>query len=275
MFLCITRERKCNSKGCKAMSERKTIDSEDCAFDFFTDFPHLQPPFIDGDDPDLFHVYELVNDIHWRNHWINSSSKSDIPPDFYSDEYQLMMEFMIVDDHTHTDSQGLINHQKRNDAKAYNELERAMNPDVFDKIKRVIVNTITDSSDDDCNYTNYVEEFKRVVSKHLEKIPLYRKNHPNHKLIFFIQDESTGYNEVEQEYHQDYNNHEPTYGFPHLPFLDEEMVSIFKNTDVDYVVWWMPYRAGSDLPTIAVLNPGQLNHTIKYRSELMLSSEDR
>ena len=43
----------------------------------------------------------------WSN-WINSSGKSDPPPDYYSPQDELMMDVMRVDDHAFVDKKGKI-----------------------------------------------------------------------------------------------------------------------------------------------------------------------
>ena len=50
---------------------------------------------------------------------------------------------------------------------------------------RIVVNAVTDlPSNEDHNYQFYYENFARALEKHIKKIPLYRSNHPDKKLIF-------------------------------------------------------------------------------------------
>jgi len=187
-----------------------------------------------------------------------------------------MMEFMIVDDHTRMDSKGLINHQKRKENESYNELIEKLDPRLLDQVELITISTSTNlSSYDDHNYTYYSEEFKRVVKKHIEKIKMYRNNHPDYQLIFFIQDESSMYVEVNPEDIEAFNNGEEVAVRYHYPFMDYEMVGVLVNADIDYVVWWMPYRIVEDgVPTLAIIKPKELKDLIHYPKDLILSSEE-
>ena len=45
---------------------------------------------------------------------------------------------------------------------------------------------------EDHNYDFYVDNFNRVVGKHIKKLK-NKKNHPGFKIIFFVYDESSSY----------------------------------------------------------------------------------
>ena len=40
----------------------------------------------------------LTKSIFFRKSWINTSSKSDLPPDFHNDRHHIMLEVMRIDD---------------------------------------------------------------------------------------------------------------------------------------------------------------------------------
>ena len=53
-------------------------------------------------------VYSSIHtEALWKN-WINSSGKSDPPPDYYLPKDELMMDVMRVDDHAFVDKKGKI-----------------------------------------------------------------------------------------------------------------------------------------------------------------------
>ena len=255
----------------------KTINDERVAFNLFSSTPQ-RCSYIPDNDPELLLIYKRVHDDSWGDHWVDSSGKSDNPPDFYSDEYNLMMVFMIVDDHARLDSKGLVNPQKKKDAEAYNELIKNLEPELIEHLEMITITTSTNlPSNEDHNYEFYVNEFRRVISKHLKKIKIYKKNHPTHQLIFFILDESALYVEVESRYHEAFNNKEEVRARYHYPFADQEMVSILKDSNLDFVIWWMPYRLPDEnVPTVAIIRPSSLDmdSLIKYPSKLMLSTEE-
>ena len=56
---------------------------------------------------------------------------------------------------------------------------------MFPNVQSVSINAVTDLPErEDHNYQFYIENFKRTIEKHIRSIPLYRKNHPNYKIVF-------------------------------------------------------------------------------------------
>lgn len=56
--------------------------------------------------------------------WVISSGKADPPPDFYCDEFALMMEVMRIDDHAYKNRKGkVINPTNSQESKMQNELQ--------------------------------------------------------------------------------------------------------------------------------------------------------
>ena len=55
---------------------------------------------------------EILQCVRKVEEWQCSSSKSDPPPDFYSDKYKLMMEVMRVDDHAYQGKRILLQYRK-------------------------------------------------------------------------------------------------------------------------------------------------------------------
>ena len=51
---------------------------------------------------------DILKKINIFDNWINSSGKSDPPPDMYSNEFNLMIDIMRVDDHTSVNKKGKL-----------------------------------------------------------------------------------------------------------------------------------------------------------------------
>lgn len=69
-------------------------------------------------------VYLSIHKETLWNNWINSSGKSDPPPDYYSPKDELMMDVMRVDDHAFVDKKGKIqNPTNAGESKLYKELK--------------------------------------------------------------------------------------------------------------------------------------------------------
>ena len=196
--------------------------------------------------PETKELCEIFNCIHNKKNWKlwkNASGKGDPPPDFYSENLKIMMDVMRIDDHGYENSRGkIINPTLKKENEIYNEI---MNSEFIKNIKfkgDIIVNAVTDlPSNEDHNYDFYLKNFKRIINKHIESIPLYKENHPGFKLIFFVFDESSGYLEKE-----DYTNikkvGQAVRGRIHDWFLDESFVNILKESEVDYLIWYSPYK---------------------------------
>lgn len=137
----------------------------------------------------------IYNKWRWKN-WIDSSSKKDLPPDFYNDNLKLMMDVMRIDDHAYEDSKGkVINPTNKRESQLLNEIA-SKNPSLKQAIDegRVIINPDSGlRGEKDHNYIFYYKNFERVITNHLNKIQSYKKNHPGYKTVFFISDESSPY----------------------------------------------------------------------------------
>ena len=108
-----------------------------------------------------------------------------------------------------------------------------------------MVNAVTDlPSCEDHNYLFYYENFKRTVEKHISKIPLYRQNHPDKKLIFFVFDESTAYLRVDDKELAQRGPIplEKFWGVPQCFFADTRFMEVFRETDIDFLIWFAPYK---------------------------------
>ena len=233
--------------------------------------------------PQIEEILEKVCNIEKWSAWIDSSGKGDPPPDFYSDKYQLMMDVMRVDDHERKNKKGTLH----NPSYAHNrDLEHELRakgilgsfPDA-----QVFINGVTDlPTFEDHNYSFYRKSFQRVIDKHINNIPLYRANHPNYKIIFFIFDESSAYFESEKKIDRTQSFHAGMRlsGRPHWFFFDEVFINAFVGKGIDYVFWYTPYKQYEfanpqiDLPQLCVFDlakPIELRD--KYDEEKMVSSE--
>jgi len=175
--------------------------------------------------------------------WNNTSGKADKTPDFFSQEYETMMEVMRVDDHAYMTKDGkLVNPAASADSKKFNELIRKGIVDAHPDACFAIIGDSGLPTLEDHNYLRYKENFKRIVNEHISKISTYRKNHPECRyLIFLIFDESCGYFEA-INVPEDFKEGVKHLGRPHIWFEDKAFTDVFVNSDVDCVIWYTPYK---------------------------------
>lgn len=195
--------------------------------------------FLVGDTDEVASIaHSVLDEDNWK-HWIDSSSKDAPPPDFFSDDFGLMMEVMRVDDHGFKKKGSIINPLYQREHEIEKELRKLGILDSFPNAE-LVVSTKTDlPTDKDHSYRNYIDNFKRTVEHHIKKISNYRNNHPHHKLIFFVFDESSAYFEIENGCT---NDEISAFGKPHLFMFDKAFTDVFQKADIDYLIWFAPYK---------------------------------
>lgn len=230
-------------------------------------------------------VIQMLESIHnqdkWKL-WTESAGKSDPPPDFYSDAYKYMMEVMRVDDHSHKNKKGkIVNPANSHIREIEREILQSGLMESFPNAK-LMINASTDlPTDEDHNYEYYYKNFVRVLEHHKERIGLYRRNHPNYKMIFFVMDESSAYIQAKRVN----NKHERKVGEielgqPHFYFADKRFIKAFEDSDIDYLIWYAPFKLINsligklDLPKVCVFDVKKFNFQCKeYIAKCMISAE--
>lgn len=231
-------------------------------------------------------INRIIRSFKWK-HWTYNAKKSDPPPDFYSDKYGLAMEVMRVDDHAFLNDKGKIsNPVNEREHQIQRNIRRQImkaQPDIDISSVTIMVNAASGlPSVQDHNYIFYRENFKRTLDKHIKHISLYRKNQPNKKLIFFVFDESTGYLKVNDEelVKRGPLAKERFEGDVHYHFLDKAFVDVFKEADIDYLIWYTPYKQIITnekiyYPKVCVVDVKDYDYryVLDYDERLMISSE--
>lgn len=259
------------------------FDNEENILEWFrsTFEQHVLFPIENKECIDLF---LSLSDEKQYHEWINSSGKGDSPPDFYNPKTNMMMEVMRVDDHGHIVGNGnYINPVNQRESEIQRELRESGFLDMFPNVKSVIVNAVTDLPEkEDHNYGFYLENFKRTVQKHIKSIPLYRKNHPGYKVVFFVLDESCGYviADNEEAVEREFKRGEMFYCYPYICFMDKRFVEVFKGTDIDYLVWYTPFKHFEsdmpELPTVCIYDVKKMDlfEYENYPENLIVSTEE-
>lgn len=232
---------------------------------------------------DSIKVFESIYSKDNWGKWYDSSSKSDPPPDFYSDEFEMMMEVMRVDDHSFKKKGKSIDPTYAKESKVCKEIENSGILNCFPNGAALLFNVDTKlPTDKDHNYKFYTNSFARIVKKHSEHIAMYRNNHKNYKLIFFIFDESSAYFEVPNKEVMKINRSVGTaiQGKAHLYFLDSTLLENILKYDLDYVIWYTPFKLTNtnngvfDLPKAVIYDVKHFNlKPIIYKDDQMMSTE--
>lgn len=234
-------------------------------------------------------IYCALTGAFNRKEWINSSGKNDPPPDFYDNKHKLMMDVMRIDDTTFKNKKGkLVDLTRQKEEKLLKSYLGDNYRNERDDIHCFVVASSGLPTNEDHNFERYYKNFERVFKEHENKLDLYQANHPGFKTIFFICDESCAYTEVSNI---DDKNRERNEGSitpnckPHLFCLDKKFVKIIKESKVDYVIWYAPWKLLRHvknnkleifpLPKCAIFDIKNLTDKklIEYNHELMISVE--
>ena len=225
-------------------------------------------------------VFQSISDEESWAKWTDTSVKNDPPPDFYCDEDGLMMDVMRVDDHGYISEKGkTVNPTLTRERKVTKELQENGILDQFPGAKLHLLVDTKLSTEEDHNYMFYRDNFVRTVEAHKKKIHRYRENHPNCKVIFFVFDESSAYMEPLRKTNNPVKG-QLRCGRVHVWFNDSAFIKVLKDSDIDYIVWFTPYKKieflgkGLDLPRAVVYNIKDLpQEQFEYNEDRMMSVE--
>ncbi len=258
-------------------------DDENKIIKYFQDIP-ISSIYFPKMSNELKRVFDKIYFIENWLQWRDSSGKDDPPPDFYSDKFGLMMDVMRIDDHAFVTKKGkIINPTNAGESRLRKELEDSGILKQFPNCKNIFVTAKTElSTEEDHNYDFYLSNFERTVKEHIRKIPLYKQNHPKYKLVFFVFDESSAYmeteiNSIRKQIHYE---HEKIKASPHIHFLDKSFLNIVRNTNIDYLIWFSPFKQTRcewgeiEMPIVGVFKITDMDfETCIYEADYMLSTE--
>lgn len=218
-------------------------DKEDRIISDFRDLDSSEIGLMPNNSKTRKIYFSLSDENSWKE-WTDTSAKNELPPDFYNDKLKLMMDVMRIDDHAYVDEKGrVINRHNERESKLAKEIISL--GEMFEKAAEQGNLFITPDSGlrgyQDHNYDFYVNNFRRVIGKHINKINKYKNNHPGFKTMFFVFDESSPYAKCFDDKRPNFVN-EKFFCQPHYWWLDDNMLSLFENSDVDYLIWMCPYK---------------------------------
>ena len=229
-------------------------------------------------------VTALLEAVLDDSQWEDLSGKNDPPPDFVSPSKMLMLEVMRVDDHERPgDRKGFINpvHRRENNIlKEYEGEFMTLLDMAAENATLTVVGKTRLSTIEDHSYEMYLNTFKRIVAKHGKHTSLYRRNHPGHRLVFFVFDESSAYFEATKRVDHELRKGDGFQGRPHYFFADAAFLEAIKESKADYFIWYAPFKhehlfaEGLVLPEIAMYDVARINvPEFHYDATRMISAE--
>lgn len=181
--------------------------------------------------------------------WTANNGHACEPPDYFSRDHRLMFDVMRVND-----SETSIITKRGKEVRDNPVLKREQNlareakkffPNVSED--NIFVNAVPDGDYDKIhNYQNYYKHAQKVFSSHIKRIPRCRELHPGYKMGFLVMDETESYlqhsNIMDAMAPYDPNKVYKVLATPHLPFTDRRFMQCLFESDLDFLIWFMPYK---------------------------------
>lgn len=221
-------------------------DDEENIIRLLQSIPLKEVHLVNPTRPGKKFFFSLYRERNFEN-WTNNSGKNVPPPDFFSKKYKYMLEVMRTDDYM--SGNGSPNALESKFLKKIEDMRREKGlPSLKESnIHMLVIPDMSKASEN--GYSIYIENFKRIVKRHIDKIKIYRENHPDYKLGFLIFDEAPGYLQVRGK-KMKAKAGEPVSGFAHFHFMDKNLVESFWEADVDFIIWMTPYKNLSGNPRV-------------------------
>ena len=199
--------------------------------------------------------HKIIRALQQVDLLVENAGHDCLPPDFYSDDMNIMFDVMRVNDS-----------EKR---KGYNPMFREMSELTAAAKSKLLALGLDDvctvfadlEADNSLNYDEihqfkyYKRQVVRVLTEHIKKLPIWQSKHPAiQRKGFVIYDEAgmyfQGYTKPVDVTADGIVN---TWAFAlkrpvvvHFPWLDEEFMKPLLDADLDFVVWYRPYVVRSD-----------------------------
>lgn len=209
--------------------------------------------------------------------WINNTESR---PDFINRHSKMMLELMRFDDYEDNGfSQNQVESKRRKNLVDKFLKQYGRKPDPNNDL--LMPNCYLDSRSKH-DLDTYYQKFSKTVRDHSRKISAYKDKYPDYKLAFMLVDEAAAYLETKEKL-----NNVPRPGDLtgpcrlYEPVFDKRYVNVLMSLNVDYIVWFAPYRQFKSLNNyritkvhlIDVRKLKQKQRYIDYDFEKIYSSE--
>lgn len=235
--------------------------------------------------PESREVTALLGAVLNPSIWMDNSGKGDPPPDFLCPSEHLMMEVMGVDAHTHMGKKRLINPYRARETELRREIEASGILGACPGSQELWLNPDTGlPTKEDHGYAFYLEEFRRVIRSHGNRASKYRENHPGHRLVFFVFDDSSGgYLQVADglSVPNVLDAGQVVRGKQHHFWADASFLEAVYSCGADFLIWHAPWKYAWDIHGHQLSAPKtcvyDLAHrvapTLSYTADRMVSLE--
>lgn len=190
---------------------------------------------------------KILNYIKKIGTFTENNSHSALPPDFYSDEFSCMFDVMRIND---SEIKKSYNPVKIRERQLEKEIKKSGILDMVSPNPTIFI--ISEGRDDEHSFKNYKKQCNRVMSEHIKKISIWKNEHPDIKykgLLIF--DETNCYFEgCVIDVYVDlcaflWDASKPI--VYHKPWMDAAFIENAYKSDLDFVIWFCPYKPYGNL----------------------------
>lgn len=194
---------------------------------------------------------------------ISDNGHAASPPDFYSPAHNMMFDVLRVND---SEVKKTYNPVKIRERDRHNKIGQKFGDMLASNGKIFIVSESDDL--DEHTYKHYVKNAQRVIGEHIKKIPLWVKKCPDikHKGLFVFDETEVYYQGGSMP--NDYSEPDKSWVRAirmdcclHKPWLDEKFIRQIYESELDFVIWFCPYKphgiarqSGMEFPCAAIID---------------------
>ena len=218
--------------------------------------------------------FDVLDSIHnYKSIFVDNSGHDCEPPDYFSDKAKLMFDVMRINDSEKRKSYNPVFIKERKVQKEIREALTGTNIQESALTNGLVINALPDEDYDKAhNYRQYRRHYLRTIDKHLRQIAFCKKTHPDCKMGFLIFDETDLYielaNVIEATKPWTPGTEAMAVSF-HLPLFDETFMQSLLDSDLDFVVWALPYKLYTggpyELPRLCVVDLKNYDKNIFFK----------
>ena len=176
---------------------------------------------------------------------VSNNAHDALPPDYYSDIHSIMFDMFRIDD---TEKNKKYNPQKIRESQAEKEVNQVFGEELLDNVNFFAISETDDM--DEHLYSQYTKQFIRVFNNHINKLDIWKSEHPLIKYKgMFICDETemyfygksfpNPYRDIDgNEWARQRDLSKPL----HKPWLDKNFMESVYKSPLDFCIWFFPWK---------------------------------
>lgn len=166
------------------------------------------------------------------------------PPDFYSETHNMMFDVLRIND---SEVRKSYNPVKIRERECHKEMVRKFSCIAMPNARTLVMPEMNNVNE--YTYRNYVRNAQRVIGEHVKKIPLWIQKCSNikYKGLFIFDETLVYFDGISMPNGNTDSDKNWIFAMRpgsklHEPWLDEKLIKQIYESDIDFVVWFCPYK---------------------------------